>query len=105
MSARKAVQRYFQIVILAVISLDLHHRAVAGMAKLVDEAVIDQRFDIAAGAVAAAQQTTAAISRYLALVGVDPALWLHALDTRPDRLYYFSAQELTDLKLVTNVNE
>ena len=61
--------------------------------------------EVTAGAVAAVQQTTAAISRYLALVGVDPALWLHALDTPPDRLYYFSAQELTDLKLVTNVNE
>ena len=56
-------------------------------------------------AISAAQQATADISRYLAQSGVDPALWLHALDTPPDRLYYFSVEELTALKLVTNLNE
>jgi hypothetical protein len=50
-----------------------------------------------------AQRTTAEISRYLSDMGVDPALWLHALDTPPGQLYYLSAIELTSLKLVTNL--
>jgi hypothetical protein len=60
---------------------------------------------VAGDAMSQAQKTTAEITRYLTTMGVDPALWLHALDTPPDRLYYFSVQELTALKLVTNMNE
>ena len=48
-----------------------------------------------------AQKTTAAITRYLTDSGVEPALWLHALETPPDRLYYLSAVELTEYKLAT----
>lgn len=48
-----------------------------------------------------AQATTARISRHLADMGVDPALWLHALDTPPRALYYLSPQELVDYRLVT----
>jgi hypothetical protein len=50
-----------------------------------------------------AQKTTAEITRYLADMGIDPILWVHALETPPDRLYYFSADEMTDLALVTNL--
>lgn len=49
-----------------------------------------------------AQATTARISRHLAEMGVDPALWLHALDTPPQALYYLSPKELEDYKLVTS---
>ena len=59
----------------------------------------------AADAMSAAQRTTAEVSRYLIEMGIDPSLWLHALDTPPDRLYYFSANELLALKLVTNLND
>lgn len=52
-----------------------------------------------------AQSTTAEITRHLTKSGVDPALWLHALDTPPDRLYYFSAEEMQRLKLVTQLIE
>jgi hypothetical protein len=52
-------------------------------------------------AMAEAQETTAEITRHLTLTGVDPALWLHALETPPDRLYYFSPEEMTALNLVT----
>jgi hypothetical protein len=52
-------------------------------------------------AMSGAQKTTAAITRYLTESGVDPALWLHALETPPDRLYYLSAAELTQYKLAT----
>lgn len=52
-------------------------------------------------AMADAQLTTARITRHLIEMGVDPALWLHALDTPPRRLYYLSADELSHYGLVT----
>lgn len=54
-----------------------------------------------AQALSDAQMTTARISRHLAEMGVDPALWLHALDTPPQTLYYFSADELARFRLAT----
>ncbi|HWV21416.1 MAG TPA: hypothetical protein VN036_10340 [Devosia sp.] len=62
-------------------------------------------FAVAGIAMADAQSTTAEITRHLTKSGVDPALWLHALDTPPDRLYYFSAEEMQRLKLVTQLIE
>ena len=52
-----------------------------------------------------AQRTTALITRYLSDMGVDPALWLHALETPPSQLYYFSPEELSSLKLTTKPGE
>lgn len=52
-------------------------------------------------AVSSAQSITAEITRHLQEMDVDPALWLHALDTPPDRLYYFNAQELEKYRMVT----
>jgi hypothetical protein len=54
-----------------------------------------------AQAMADAQMTTARISRHLIDMGIDPALWLHALDTPPQALYYFSPEELLKYQLVT----
>lgn len=54
-----------------------------------------------AQALSDAQITTARISRHLADMGVDPALWLHALDTPPQALYYLSPDELTGYRLAT----
>lgn len=54
-----------------------------------------------AQAMADAQMTTARISRHLSGMGIDPALWLHALDTPPQALYYFSPEELAKYRLVT----
>lgn len=56
-------------------------------------------------AMSEAQETTAEITRHLTLTGVDPALWLHALETPPDRLYYFSPEEMTKLNLVTKLED
>ncbi|WP_312797354.1 hypothetical protein [Tianweitania sp.] len=56
--------------------------------------------DDAAAALSSAQATTARISRYLTEMGVDTALWLHALDTPPQALYYLSPEERKDYKLV-----
>jgi hypothetical protein len=52
-------------------------------------------------AMADAQMTTARISRLLIEFNVDPALWLHALDTPPRALYYLSDDELRKYRLVT----
>ncbi len=54
-----------------------------------------------AQAMADAQATTATISRHLNEMGVDPAMWLHALDTPPRALYRFSPEELVEYRLVT----
>lgn len=56
---------------------------------------------VAGTAMADAQTTTARITRFLAISGVDPSVWLHALETPPDRLYYFTPEELTEYRLVT----
>ncbi|MEQ1943577.1 hypothetical protein ABMA32_14285 [Mesorhizobium sp. VNQ89] len=48
-----------------------------------------------------AQMTTARISRHLIDMDIDPALWLHALDTPPQALYYFSPEEMARYRLVT----
>ena len=53
-----------------------------------------------AQAMSDAQATTARISRHLIDMGIDPALWLHALDTPPQALYYFSPDELAKYRLV-----
>jgi len=54
-----------------------------------------------AQAMADAQLTTARISRHLAAMGIDPQLWLYALDTPPRSLYYFSQDQLANHALVT----
>jgi hypothetical protein len=54
-----------------------------------------------AQAMSDAQATTARISRHLIDMGIDPALWLHALDTPPQALYYFSPEEMAKYRLVT----
>ncbi|MBX3531161.1 MAG: hypothetical protein KF849_11175 [Rhizobiaceae bacterium] len=58
-----------------------------------------------AQAMADAQVTTARISRLLIELGVDPALWLHALDTPPRALYYLSAEEMAKYRLVTKSDQ
>lgn len=54
-----------------------------------------------AQAMADAQTTTARISRHLTAMGIDPAVWLHALDTPPRELYYLTPQELADYRMVS----
>ncbi|MET0905253.1 MAG: hypothetical protein ABWY10_04195 [Tardiphaga sp.] len=58
---------------------------------------------VAGTAMSDAQTTTAEIIAHLTKTGVDPAVWLHALETPPDRLYYFTTEEMTRLKLATEV--
>lgn len=60
---------------------------------------------VAGTAMSDAQSTTAEIISHLTKTGVDPALWLHALETPPDRLYYFKPEEMTRLNLVTQLDD
>ena len=62
-----------------------------------DEDRLDPRFD----GMAEAQRTTARIGRHMAAMGIDAALWLHALETPPEALYYLAPDELTGFELAT----
>jgi hypothetical protein len=62
-----------------------------------------ERLEAAGNVMSDAQKMTAIITRYLAEMGIDGEVWLHALETPPERLYYFSADELLALKLVTKI--
>lgn len=55
----------------------------------------------AVAATSEAQSTTALITRYLTDMGIDPALWLHALETPPQSLYYLTLDELAAYRLAT----
>jgi hypothetical protein len=52
-------------------------------------------------AMSSAQSTTARVARHLEEMGIGSGLWLHALETPPDRLYYLTEEEMTDFRLVT----
>ena len=56
-------------------------------------------------AMSEAQRTTAIITRYLNRTTADPTFWLHALETPPDQLYYLSAEELSQYRLVTEFTD
>ncbi len=55
-----------------------------------------------AGAMHEAQLTTATITRYLGDMDIDAALWVHALETAPQDLYFLSAEEMAEYRLVTD---
>ena len=54
--------------------------------------------------VSGTQALTAEITRHLEAMGVDPALWLHALETPPSQLYYLTPEELQTYRLATAVD-
>lgn len=62
------------------------------------------RIAAAGNAMSDAQTMTAEISRYLIEMGIDPEVWLRALETPPDRLSYFSPEDLIRLKLATRLS-
>lgn len=64
-----------------------------------------ERLAAAGDAMSEAQSLTAEISRYLREMGVDAEVWLRALETPPDRLTYFSADELKRLTLATRLTK
>jgi hypothetical protein len=58
-----------------------------------------------AGGMESAQRVSARCQKYLQEMGVDPALWIHAMETPPARMYFLSSAELTTLRLVTRTEE
>jgi hypothetical protein len=56
---------------------------------------------VAGTAMSDAQSTTADIIAHLTKTGVDPAMWVHALQTPPNQLYYFTPTEMEAFRLVT----
>jgi hypothetical protein len=59
----------------------------------------------AGNAMSEAQTLTARISRYLQSMGVADEVWLKALETPPDKLSYFSPDELKRLNLATRLTK
>jgi hypothetical protein len=53
-----------------------------------------------AQAMSDAQIVTARIARHFETMGVSPSLWLHALETPPDRLYYLTREQMLDYGLI-----
>jgi hypothetical protein len=68
------------------------------------DSTLASRLAAAGNAMSDAQTMTAEISRYLIDMGVDPEVWLRALETPPDRLSYFSPDDLVRLKLATRLS-
>ena len=50
---------------------------------------------------AEAQKISAECQKYLAAMGVDLQLWVHAMETPKDQLYFLKPDELLSLKLAT----
>ncbi|NWG24861.1 MAG: hypothetical protein HXY30_10705 [Pseudorhodoplanes sp.] len=48
-----------------------------------------------------AQRVSAECQRYLHEMGVDPAVWVYAMETPSNELFYFSREDLVSLKLAT----
>jgi len=69
------------------------------------DSTLAARLAAAGNAMSEAQTMTAEISRYLIDMGIDPEVWLRALETPPDRLSYFSSADLIRLKLATRLSE
>jgi hypothetical protein len=51
-----------------------------------------------------AQIVSAVCQRYLREMGVDLEVWLHAMETPSDRLFYFQPNEMLKLKLATDID-
>ena len=52
-------------------------------------------------AMSSAQSTTARVARHLDAMGIGAGLWINALETPPDRLYYLTPKEMSEFKLTT----
>jgi hypothetical protein len=71
----------------------------------VPRAALGSQLEAAGQAMSDAQTMTAEISRYLTQMGVDPEVWLRALETPPDRLTYLNANDLKRLNLATRLDQ
>jgi len=51
-----------------------------------------------------AQRVSAEVQRYLLDMGIDPQVWIHAMETPKEELFYFTPDEMTGLKLATRID-
>jgi hypothetical protein len=49
-----------------------------------------------------AQKVSAECQRHLVDMGVDARVWIHAMETPPEEIFYFTDEELVELKLATS---
>ena len=54
-----------------------------------------------ADGMSSAQRVSAEVQRYLRDMGVDSQVWVHAMETPANELFYFKPDELLTLKLAT----
>jgi hypothetical protein len=59
----------------------------------------------AAASMAEAQQISATCQQYLRDMGIDSEVWIRAMETPREELYYFQPAELLDLKLATAMDD
>lgn len=55
----------------------------------------------AAEGMARAQRVSAECQRHLVAMGIDPRVWISAMETPPQEMFYFTPAELIELKLAT----
>ncbi len=53
-------------------------------------------------AMSSAQAITARVARHLDEMGIGAGLWIHALETPPNQLYYLSPAEMSEYRLTTD---
>jgi hypothetical protein len=58
-----------------------------------------------AGGMRQGQEISATCQKYLQDMGIDLGVWVHAMETPSDALYYFKADELLALKLATQAGD
>ncbi|WP_027835931.1 ATP-dependent Clp protease proteolytic subunit [Maritalea myrionectae] len=93
------------LIFAAGIKRDMHQRANLGVHQIYVPANDPNATRNPAQAMSDAQSITALITKHLADMGVDSALWVHALETPPQRLYYFTPEEAKAYKLATLISD
>lgn len=84
---------------------DMHERANIGVHQIYVPANDPNATRDPAQAMSDAQSITAHITRFLTEMGVDSALWVHALETPPQALYYLTTDEAKKFKLATLITK
>jgi len=63
----------------------------------------DETVGTPASGMDSAQRISAECQRFLIEMGIDPLVWVHAMETPKDELFYFTPDEMVDLKLATGI--
>ncbi|WP_424983490.1 ATP-dependent Clp protease proteolytic subunit [Maritalea sp. S77] len=93
------------LIFAAGVKRDMHQRANVGVHQIYVPANDPNANRNSAQAMSDAQSITARITKHFDDMGVDGAMWVHALETPPQRLYYFTADEAKSYKLATLISK